>query len=474
MWKANVHVEHTEPPSKQHVNIPPIPPLTDRFQLLFNPEEKSQPSISTSILTSLPDPPSYVYPVKQIYQPRPPSQLRPTLLKYPVTCPPWVAREQKRLGHDQYKPRSHPHIPHRAASAIYTGLPIQPKSEQLTVVRNESSRAIYPLSTPPRSASPPTSSSPLNPSYSEHFSCQVDSYDGKQIGLTATKSIRKGTLIIKEAPLIKIPLDHIDEHVTYDHIHQPYSLLPGKKKRIFNSLHKRTDEDAEKDDLVNIVETNSIPLQGDPNQEAKALGIFKTICRVNHSCIPNSGWNLYAYTDIPSGSEITASYIDDVTICTSERQERLLAGYGFECICSACSKTHTQKLKSDTNLSMYNYFKEKWNNSSIKIYAKSLSKALNELDEAWSILKQEKKYDEFGEIYDQFFRVYAVHGKLEELKGMAKKALEHYEVIWGSEKAKRFTDYAKFIEDPTQFMDWGILLTSGNGQKDKKVKKRKI
>jgi hypothetical protein len=63
---------------------------------------------------------------------------------------------------------------------------------------------------------------------------------------------------------------------------------------------------------------------------------------INHSCNPNSWWTfngrelqMRAVRDIPTGEELTISYI---TISGSYhiRQESLLTGWGFECVCTLC------------------------------------------------------------------------------------------------------------------------------------------
>lgn len=57
-------------------------------------------------------------------------------------------------------------------------------------------------------------------------------------------------------------------------------LLAFHPRRLDGELH------GDKDLLVNIAVSNGIPL-GD---EGQTMGIFDSICRINHSCTPNSGW----------------------------------------------------------------------------------------------------------------------------------------------------------------------------------------
>ncbi|WWC95341.1 hypothetical protein V866_002203 [Kwoniella sp. B9012] len=261
--------------------------------------------------------------------------------------------------------------------------------------------------TPPRSESP-TSLSPIPPG----SLYTMTTFDGKNLGLVSTRKIEKGTLILKEVPFATIPVAHKDEDLTHQHIFPVYTSLTKAQRNLFRALHRRTDENAHPDEIVNIVETNSIPLQPDCVSEVRFLGLFETISRLNHSCCPNAGWtwyedeqmlHLYAYTTIPSGTEITVSYIDDITCPTSERQHQLQRGHGFACLCSSCTRSPFQIAKSDKNLEMYHSIRNKWTNLPLKHFAKRLPMALADLDLALDILKQEKKYDEFGEVYDQLF-----------------------------------------------------------------------
>ncbi|WWD04113.1 hypothetical protein V865_002179 [Kwoniella europaea PYCC6329] len=317
--------------------------------------------------------------------------------------------------------------------------------------------------TPPRSESP-TSLSPIPPG----SLCKMTTFDGKNLGLVSTQKIEKGTLILKEAPFATIPVAHKDEDLTHQHIFPVYTTLNKAQRNLFRSLHRRTDENAHPDEIVNIVEINSIPLQPDCSSEVRFLGLFETISRLNHSCCPNAGWTWYENEQM---LQITVSYIDDITCPTSERQHQLLWGHGFACLCSSCTRSLFQIAKSDKNLEMYHSIRNKWINLPLKHFAKRLSMALADLDLALDILKQEKKYDEFGEVYDQLFWVYVAHVKEMESKDMARRAFKHYSTIWGRDKALMQTKYGEFSEDPTLKDVWGVL---GVEVEQAKVKKKKF
>ncbi|OCF61748.1 hypothetical protein L486_01409 [Kwoniella mangroviensis CBS 10435] len=125
----------------------------------------------------------------------------------------------------------------------------------------------------------------------------------------------------------------------------------------------------------------------------------------------------------------------------------------------------------DKNLRMYQALRSKWTTSPMSVFGKSLRNALKNLDLALDILKQDKKYDEFGEVYDQLFTLFAVHGRRQDAQDMARRALEHYSTVWGRDKALMGTDYGELKEDPTQHEEWGSLIV---GAEQEKVKKKKL
>lgn len=73
--------------------------------------------------------------------------------------------------------------------------------------------------------------------------------------------------------------------------------------------------------------------------------VFAKIARLNHSCVPNAQGNfdhprgmfdIHAMRAVPAGEEITISYLPEQGSPRALRQEKLEAGYNFECACPAC------------------------------------------------------------------------------------------------------------------------------------------
>lgn len=74
-------------------------------------------------------------------------------------------------------------------------------------------------------------------------------------------------------------------------------------------------------------------------------GVFATMARCNHSCLPNAEHHydadtgikrLTATTSIAAGEEICIFYVDPQRVPSSARRQKLRACYGFDCTCRAC------------------------------------------------------------------------------------------------------------------------------------------
>ena len=84
--------------------------------------------------------------------------------------------------------------------------------------------------------------------------------------------------------------------------------------------------------------------------------LFRDICRINHSCVPNSQGNfntsigsftIHAVRPIEESEEITISYLDEHGAVRASRQKRLFEGHGFECTCEICDPNMDVGRKSE-------------------------------------------------------------------------------------------------------------------------------
>ena len=97
---------------------------------------------------------------------------------------------------------------------------------------------------------------------------------------------------------------------------------------------------------IGIWRTNNFALG--PTSPKTSNGIFPTIARFNHSCLPSAEfvWNekegkqdIRAIRDIQASEEITLCYFTSKNQLESVelRKQYLLDFYGFECCCHVCS-----------------------------------------------------------------------------------------------------------------------------------------
>lgn len=106
---------------------------------------------------------------------------------------------------------------------------------------------------------------------------------------------------------------------------------------------------------VGILKTNCLPLtenvkpfsshqsEGQEAREMDVLGVFQTISRVNHCCVPNAefSWSeasgegrLFAVCAIAEGEEVVIDYASGQPFV--DRAAFLRDGFGFECACVLC------------------------------------------------------------------------------------------------------------------------------------------
>ena len=173
----------------------------------------------------------------------------------------------------------------------------QPKTAFLQEIYPSPSRPNKPfyLPTPP--------SSPPNP----HFigACKIAYCGRKGFGLKSTRNIAKGEVIISEKPFVTF-----DIPLTTSQVHKRFNALTADQ-RILCLSFQATCIDVE-DVLVNVADSNVIdcwnsedaPSDTDSDCTIKSesgvdgeevekgiAGLFEYICRINHSCTPNSAWS---------------------------------------------------------------------------------------------------------------------------------------------------------------------------------------
>jgi hypothetical protein len=177
---------------------------------------------------------------------------------------------------------------------------------------------------------------------------------GKGQGLIAVQDIPKGTRIISEKPLFRIPKSGIgiEQPALERAIDRKLNLLSQDDQRAFLSLYNNAPGGSYP--LSGIVKTNALPL----GTTASEGGLFPEASRINHACVPNCQhtWNdsigeetIHAVRSITKGEEITISYADTGTF--ENRRRHLKKSFAFDCTCKLCSLPEAARAVSDNRQS---------------------------------------------------------------------------------------------------------------------------
>ncbi|KAF4338330.1 SET domain protein [Fusarium beomiforme] len=173
---------------------------------------------------------------------------------------------------------------------------------------------------------------------------------GKGNGLIATQKIIKGTRILSEEPIIRVPEDVTDRPALRASIRRQVDALPSDKRQAFLAMCNIYPGDANSQ-YLGIIRTNALPMDN-------GSGIFLAACRINHACDNNAqkGWNdgikrhtVHALRDIDEGEEITITYVG-VLNNRRTRQEALRKKFKFTCLCHLCSLPPNLSAESDRRL----------------------------------------------------------------------------------------------------------------------------
>ncbi|KAK3984905.1 SET domain-protein [Cladorrhinum sp. PSN332] len=183
--------------------------------------------------------------------------------------------------------------------------------------------------------------------------CDIQPIPCKGKGMIATAKITKGTRILSELPIFKVPRDNPDISAVDDIVTSEVSRLNAAQRReffdlanIYGDIHSLA---------MGIARTNVLPL----GSNARSGGLFLVASRINHSCRHNAQntWNenigrltIHALRDIEPGEEITICYLPR-TGPYEERQRTLSTTFKFTCACDLCSLPPAQRRQSDAQLS---------------------------------------------------------------------------------------------------------------------------
>lgn len=174
---------------------------------------------------------------------------------------------------------------------------------------------------------------------------EVRQSEGRGFGAFALKNISKGTVILREEPVLRINKKIHD--ITYDDAEAAFTRLSPRDQEKVLELHE--DHKGLYDSKFHrILRANAFGQAG-PSGEKTSTALFLQTSRFNHSCLPSASKirnGVAAEKDIQANEEILISYADDIYELLTAKQRRVLLqrNYGFTCSCIACRSGEYQRL----------------------------------------------------------------------------------------------------------------------------------
>ncbi|KAK0634811.1 hypothetical protein B0T17DRAFT_502420 [Bombardia bombarda] len=289
----------------------------------------------------------------------------------------------------------------------------------------------------------PTAADDLTPSFPPFHESPIP---GKGIGLIASRTIRKGEIVMYLPPTMIVELVfHVanDDAETSSSRAKLYELalakLPARRRDGFMGQLGRDVHDKINTNCFRIRLPSPSIVEGKPKGDNSHLGCYPDAARFNHDCRPNLTYRManttthttVALRDIPAGEELTISYIVNLLAPRAARRASLLASWGFNCSCPACSDSSA----SDARLARI---------GQLEAAVSSLDPARTtaETGAQLAALYEQEGLDMYlGHAYTQAALNYAVFGKTGEARRYARMAVEAGErekgVGHGDEKGMR-------------------------------------
>lgn len=235
--------------------------------------------------------------------------------------------------------------------------------------------------------------------------------------------------------------------------------LPKDMQRMFLSLHNKAPG---RNPFTNIFKTNALPCgAGSP-----VGAVYQTICRINHSCHPNShhSWNedaghetIYAIRPIKAGDEITICY--NASGPSAERRAKLKSSFYFDCDCRGCTLPPLELRESDARRRRICEL-----DAAIGDPMKMMSKPTESLKSCRLLLRTlEAEYDGHVEphnarLYYDAFQICTAHGDQARASVFADKAYKARVICEGEESPE--TQRAKALSrKPSSHASFGLCST---------------
>ncbi|KZT50250.1 SET domain-containing protein, partial [Calocera cornea HHB12733] len=165
---------------------------------------------------------------------------------------------------------------------------------------------------------------------------------GKGLGMVAKQDIPRATIFLRERPLLTL-VGTIDLQLA-SRLPQLLEHMDPPKRAAFRALHNSKLKGDDATNLTGILRTNGFEVEWPFDKGEPQRAVFDWICRANHSCSPNTGfeWDHASFCgifrslrDIKQGEEVSVTYIYLLQSADTRRLE-LQEKHKFTCRCSAC------------------------------------------------------------------------------------------------------------------------------------------
>lgn len=283
---------------------------------------------------------------------------------------------------------------------------------------------------------------------------------GGGYGIVATRRILAGELIMKETPLVKIKVSHLNAQNANELVHRTIQELSGEDRNRFLSL-----SNAWENSTVNGVQLNSYAgiLQTNGMSSGRGfISIFPSISRLNHACTgavnavynwrQNEGTQVVHVTkQIEAGEEIFVAYFDS-KLPRAERQSFLQQAYAFNCTCPVCSMDLPQAHESDSRITRINSLKatlSAWSAGSI-----GGSEAIQLIEDAIELMSQEGMTYELGQLYADAAHVATAHSDFRNTRRYALLSEKHFTIELGPDSVEVLVA-KRIYKNPTSSSVWG-------------------
>ncbi|GAB1317671.1 SET domain-containing protein 5 [Madurella fahalii] len=278
-------------------------------------------------------------------------------------------------------------------------------------------------------------------------SYEVRDVPGKGKGAVATRAIRAGEIIQREAPVIltvaQLPKGIVPSQVAgmFD---VAFQQLPDQERQRVMAMAKSAGTDHFLDDILH---TNGIGI----TMDGYALsGLYPEISRMNHACRPNV-FTRYsvrtmileavAYVDIQPGEELSLSYLP-LNLLSQDRK-KMIQRWHFNCTCSICSSKEKTDLSDQNRLriqAILDEFKRQKNRNRGNV--EPLEKEL------WALVERERLEAQAGSFASIFAGIYFQMQNLDKAREYASQAVQNHTYYSGydSDKTKSALEMLDFLQ----------------------------